>query len=133
VRYQAPNESDVLTDPTPEQLESILRTHPHTYWQQGGNGEAIVDSGPGGPSLWIKQPEPERFFITFANPPDNWLVPYDGDPCKSFIEDERGGDPFSIPRPCLVAVDEAVGIVTFFLTHRKPSPNVVWRYWEELK
>jgi hypothetical protein len=132
MRYHAPNDRDVMTDPTPEQLEQVLRTSPLAYWQQGGNGEASLDAGPGGPSLWIKQPEPDWFFVTFSRWPDNWLVPYDGRPCDALVQDERGGDPFWIPRACLVGVDEAVTIVSYFLSRREPSPKVSWRFWHKL-
>jgi hypothetical protein len=132
MRYQAPNEQDASTDPTPEHLERILRTSPHSYWQQGGNGEAILDAGRAGPSIWIKQPEPERFFVTFCKPPADWLVPYDGGPCEQLIQDERGGDPFWIPRACLVSVDDAVEIMSYFLRQQEPSPGISWRYWHEL-
>lgn len=97
------------------QLERVLRTSPHAYWPQGGNGEVILDAGPGQASLWIKQPEPERFFVTFSKPPVGWLVPYDGGSCASLVRDERGGDPFWISRACLVSVDQAVEIVSCFL------------------
>jgi len=121
-----------VNDPTINELELILRARPHSYWQQGGNGEAALNAGPGGPSLWIKQPEPERFFLTFAKPPADWLVPYNGGSCESLIEDERGGDPFWIPRACLVGVDDAVEIVSCFLARSEPSARVQWRYWHDL-
>jgi hypothetical protein len=54
MRYFAPDDRAVLNDPTPEQLEQILRSSPHDYWQQGGNGEATLDAGPGAPELSIK-------------------------------------------------------------------------------
>ncbi len=132
MRYHAPNDRDVLTDPTLEQLEHILRTSPHAYWQQGGNGEAILDARPGEPSLWLKQPLPERFLVTYSKPPADWLVPYDGGSCLPLVKDERGGDPFWIPIACLIGVDEAVEIVSCFLRHREPSSCVSWRYWHEL-
>jgi hypothetical protein len=132
LRYDAPDDRTVLTDPAPEQLERELRDRPHAYWQQGGNGEAVLDAGPGEPSLWIKQPEPGRFFLTYSHPPANWLVPYSGGPREDLIRDERGGDPFLIPRACLVGTDEAVEAVRFFLEARRPGPGLAWRYWHEL-
>ena len=132
VTYRAPDERLVVNDPTPEQLEGILRTSPHSYWQQGGNGEAALDAGPDGASLWIKQPEPGRFFITYAKPPANWLVPHNGELCVELITDERGGDPFLIPRACLIDVDQAVEAVRYFLSARCPSPALRWSYWHEL-
>jgi hypothetical protein len=122
----------VLTDPTPEQLEQELRERPHSYWQQGGNGEATLDAGPGEPSLWIKQPEPGRFLLTYSHPPANWLVPYNGGSCEDLVRDERGGDLFLIPRACLVSTDEAVAAVLSFVATWQPSLALVWRYWDEL-
>jgi hypothetical protein len=132
MRYHAPNEHDVLIDPTPEQLEHVLRTSPHAYWQQGGNSEAILDASPGGPSLWIKQPEPERYFVTYSKPSANWLVPYDGGSCETLVQDERGGDPFWIPRSCLIGVEDSIEIVSYFLKHQDQSPGVSWCFWHEL-
>jgi len=105
MRYEAPEDQVFIESPTADQLAHIIRDSPHEYWQRGGNGEACLDAGPGLPSLWIKQPVPERFFVTYAKPPENWLVPYDGGSCEELIEDERGGDPFWIPRACLISVD----------------------------
>lgn len=132
MRYYAPNDTDIVDNPTAEHLKKVLRTSTHAYWQQGGNGEAILDADPSGPSIWIKQPEPGRFFLTFSKPPENWLVPYDGTSCDDLVEDERGGDPFWIPRACLVEVDAAVEIVSHFLASHSASPNISWRYWHEL-
>jgi hypothetical protein len=97
----------------------------HQYWQQGGNGEAAigvakrpgdgrkvshavierdgtkVEYVAGQPRLCIKQPEPERFFFTWDGD-EGWVVPYDGSGCEAFVMDERGGNPFKIPRACLV-------------------------------
>jgi hypothetical protein len=132
MRYYAPDDRSVVTDPTPEQLEQELRSRPHSYWQLGGNGEAILDPGPGEPKLWIKQPEPGRFFLTYSHPEANWLVPYRGGSCEDLVRDERGGDPLLIPRACLVDADSAVELVRFLLASRQPAPAVVWRYWHEL-
>ncbi len=132
MRYFAPDERTVLNEPTQQELEQVLRRSPHDYWQQGGNGEAEIDAGPGEAKLWIKQPEPARFFVTYSAPGANWLVPYAGGSCESLVRDERGGDPFWIPRACLVSVDEAVAIVSAFLLRREPSPVVSWCYWHEL-
>ena len=79
MRYYAPDERTVLNEPTPQELEQVLRRSPHDYWQQGGNGEAEIDAGPGEAKLWIKQPEPARFFVTYSAPEADWHVPYGGD------------------------------------------------------
>jgi hypothetical protein len=133
MHYTAPDERIKIPNPTFEQLEHLLRDSPYSYWQQGGNGEAMLNAGVGKPSLWIKQPEPGRFFITYANPPANWLVPYNGEPCTELVPDERGGDPFLIPRACLIDTEHAVDIVRCFLKHCQPSPLVRWCYWHELE
>ncbi len=132
MRYHAPDDRLVITNPTPEQLDRELRTRPHSYWQSGGNGEASLDAGPGEPALWIKQPEPGWFFLTYSRPDTNWLVPYSGGSCEDLVQDERGGDLFLIPRACLVDTDSAVELVKSFLASREPGSSVTWRYWHEL-
>lgn len=130
MRYSAPDDHTVLMNPSPQELEDILRASPPSYWQQGGNGEASLDAGQA--SLWIKQPEPDRFFLTLARPPEDWLVPYNGQSCELLVEDERGGDPFWIPRACLINTDQAVDAVLWFLKRQEPTPIFVWCYWHEL-
>lgn len=132
MRYYAPDERTVLNDPDPELLAQVLRTSSHSYWQQGGNGEAILDAGPGKPGLWIKQPERGRFFITYAEPSATWLVPFNGGSCEDLVSDERGGDPFLIPRACLIDTDQAIEVVRCFLTNLQPCAVIIWRYWHEL-
>jgi hypothetical protein len=132
MRYHAPDDRTVLTNPGPGQLEEILRTSPFSYWQLGGNGEASLDAGPHEASLWIKQPERGRFFLTFAKPPKDCLVPYDGQPCEPLVEDERGGDSFWIPRAYLVDTDQAVDAVLWFLKCQEPTATFNWLYWHEL-
>jgi hypothetical protein len=130
--YRAPDDIEVVTNPTETQLIQTLREQPHSYWLQGGNGEASLEADGGDPALWIKQPEPGRFFLTFSSGRDAWLVPFDGGTCDMLVEDERGGDPFWIPRACLIDVEDAVEAVIWFLTHTSPSPKLVWRFWHQL-
>lgn len=69
--------------------------------------------------------------MTFSHPPANWLVPYNGGPCEELLSRQRGGDPFLIPRACLVDT-MGIAVVRFFLAFKQPAPEVVWRYWHEL-
>lgn len=122
----------MLEEPTARQLEQVIRESPFSYWQQGGNGEAILETQPGSVSLWIKQPEPGRFFFTYARAFHDWLSPFDGQSCEQLIQDERGGDPFWIPRACTVSVDQAIEIVAWFIERAEPSPKISWCFWGEL-
>lgn len=132
MQYNAPDDRTVLIDPTPDQLERELRDRPHAFWQLGGNGEAELIAGVGGPSLWIKQPEPGQFFVTYSQPLTNWLVPYNGGSCEEVVRDERGGDLFLIPRSCLLDTEHAVAVVRYFPAFQQPAPQIAWRYWHEL-
>jgi hypothetical protein len=153
--YQAPDERTLLFDPTPEQVADIVLNSPHEYWQQGGNGEAaievvrspgedrptrsrvvrsdgtVVEAIAGEPSLWIKQPAPHLFFFTW-DCGTGWFVPFDGTGCDAFVMDERGGDPFRIPRACLVDAGSAVAIASDFLATRGRSSVVNWAAWCDL-
>ncbi len=131
MRFHAPDDRTVLLDPTPIQVEEILRNRPHSYWQQGGNGEALIDGEPGETSLWIKQPESGRFFVAILRAKEDWLVPYDGGSSDSLVEDECGGDPFWIPRSVSSDVDQAVEIVASFLLTGQPSNRVNWSNWSD--
>lgn len=152
--YQAPD-GNLLFEPTPEQMASIILHRDHLYWQQGGNGEGAirvarqpgdgrkvshaiinpdgmrVEYVEGQPELWIKQPEPASFFFTW-DCRDGWVVPYDGTGCEAFVMDERGGDPFKIPRACLVDAHQALEVVREFLQSRGRSDVVRWLPWSEL-
>jgi hypothetical protein len=79
--YRPPEGMPLLFDPTPEQMADIFSHTDHSYWQQGGNGEASLEvilemeeaietrggmTTPDGvtiqyaarqPSVWIKQSE----------------------------------------------------------------------------
>lgn len=153
--YEAPDGA-LLFEPTPDQMADIVRCTDHDYWRQGGDGEAALRVGrrPGDrrkaycavitpqgvgaefsaeqPELWIKQPEPGRFFFTWNGEAEGWVVPYDGSDCEAFIMDERGGDPFKIPRACLVDRRRAVEVVQEFLRSRGRSEAVQWLPWSEL-
>jgi len=76
--------------------------------------------------------------LTSLGPPRERTIrldptPYGGESCESLVRVERGGDPFWIPRACLVGVDQAVEIVSYFLLQRERSPAVSWCYWHELQ
>jgi hypothetical protein len=153
--YQAPDDRTLLVGPTPGQIADILRGSGADYWQSGGNGEASIDvirspgedvptrrrmTKPDGtsvefvegePSLWIKRPEDGRFFFTWDRA-EGWWVPYDGGDCGSFVIDERGGDPFRIPRACLVDLRAAIEIASHFLSTLRRSPAVQWARWSDL-
>jgi len=87
----------------------------HDNWQQGGNGEAVLDAGPSDAKLWIKQPEPARFFLTYSTPGANWLVPYGGESCESLVRDERGlarDDVARLCDGCVWGLNAAAGMVS---------------------
>ena len=152
--FEAPS-GELLFEPTQEQLAAIISQSGPSYWQQGGNGEAAIrvarrpgDDRPrshavlkpdgtqveylaGQPQLWIKRPEAGGFFFTWDNH-EGWVVPYDGSGCEAFVMDERGGDPFKIPRACLVGTEKAVEIANEFLRSRERSPAVHWESWYQL-
>ena len=151
--YEAPDNS-LLFDPTSEQIASIIQNSDYEYWQRGADGEAAirvakrpgdgrrvshgvikpdglkVEYAAGQPELWIKQPEPGRFFFTWDS--QGWFVPYDGSGCEAFVMDERGGDPFKIPRACLVDAAVAVQVACEYLQSRGRSEVVPWLPWSEL-
>lgn len=145
--YEA-SDGSLSFDPTPQQMSDLLLNSPHDYWLQGGNGEAAIRVGrrpgdrrkvahsvlrPDGssaeflvgfPELWIKQPEPDKFYFTWCSG-DMW-IPYDGSGCEAYVMDERGGDPFKIARACLVDNATAVKIVDEYLRTQLRSNAVAW-------
>ena len=58
--YEAPD-GKLLFEPTPEQLTAIIKQSEHTYWQQGGNGEAAIRVG--------KRPGDDRMLLTVSSIP----------------------------------------------------------------
>ncbi|MBA4020660.1 MAG: hypothetical protein C0483_26165 [Pirellula sp.] len=130
MRYNPPDDrAEYLHDPTPAFLASILREKPYTYWQAGGNGEATLEVENGGPMLSIKQPIPGRFFILRLN---DWTVPYDGGSCDDLLEDEYGGNRFLIPVACTISTDDAVRVLSHFVSCRELWPGVPWQSWSDL-
>jgi hypothetical protein len=156
VVYRAP-EGTLLFDPMPAQLTDILLTTGQEYWLRGGNGEATLDVvrepgdpvashramttsegvtveyAAGQPSLWIKQPEPDWYFVTWSRSAGEELVPYDGSSIEPFVVEERGGEPFRVPRACLVPPNTAAEIVREYLVSRQRSGVVKWRPWFEVE
>jgi len=153
--YRDP-EGSLLFDPSPGQMADILLTTGQDYWLRGGNCEATLDVirepgesvsshrsmttadgvtveyAAGQPSLWIKQPELGWYFITWS-PPGEELVPYDGSSIEPFVVEERGGEPFRVPRACLVLPQTAAEIVREYLVSRRRSDVVHWRPWFEVE
>jgi hypothetical protein len=156
VVYRTP-EGTLQFDPSPAQLADILQTTGQDYWFRGGNGEASLDVvrepgdtvgsrrsmatadgvtvvyAAGQPSLWIKQPEPGWYFVTWSPPDGEELVPYDGSSIEPFVVEERGGEPFRVPRACLVPPQTASEIVREYLVSRQRSEVVQWRPWFEVE
>jgi hypothetical protein len=133
--YEAPDDRTKLLDPTPEQLAAIFLRTDHSYWLQGGNGEAairLVKEHGDVPWLWIKSPEPRKFFFAWIFGPEGNYSPFDDTQGDGCIEDECGGDPFWLPRCCLVNPTTAVEIASHFVRTRDRSPTVSWREWQEL-
>lgn len=128
MRYESPDLRQCLEHATSSQLEAILRDSPDDYWRRGGSGEATL-SDDTGPLLSITQPERSLFFILRLN---GWIVPFDGSPCDAMVESEFGGNPFWIPRACLVGVDTGVEILSHFATHCSLWPGVCWRAWNQI-
>ena len=49
-----------------------------------------------------------------------------------FAWDERGGDPFKVPRACLVSRESAAEIVKFYATTGGEADTVQWMSWYDL-
>jgi hypothetical protein len=152
--YEAPDGSCIF-NPTFQQLCDVIMQSSSEYWQSGGNAEAFIRFAQGSaasrqtrlahenhglrieftdnaPELWIKRPEDGAFLFTWVGDNGRWIVPYDGTSCDVFVADERGGDPFKIPRACLVNVQQALEIVREFLRSSGRADSINWLSWYEL-
>ncbi len=131
LEYEAPDGS-LIKNPSAETLRGIVETAQPEYWQQGGNGEAVLRVVDGGDMLLVKQPpETGEFLCTFLSETDI-LIPYSGGSFDAFAWEERGGDPFKVPMVCLVARETAAQIVEYFVRHQAAFPELTWIAWDEL-
>jgi hypothetical protein len=83
------------------------------------------------PSLIIKQPDPDDFFLSWHED-KKWLVPYNGESCEEYRSDHCGGSEFRIPVACLVNADAAFAVVSAFLKAIKRSDAVPWFSYYDL-
>jgi Immunity protein Imm1 len=92
----------------------------------------IPVSGSPHASLYIKVPVAGQFFLAWFRKGDGSYSPYNGEPDSGYIEDECGGNPFFIPRACLVPSRVAAEVVRYFLETRERSPVATWWDWGNL-
>jgi hypothetical protein len=131
LRYEAPDGS-LIDDPPVATLRNIVETSAADYWQQGGNGEAVLTVVGSRSMLLIKQPPgTDGYLLTYMDASD-YLVPYSGESFDRFVWEERGGDPFKVPEACLVSRATATAIVTHFAETFSPSPDLEWIPWDDL-
>ena len=121
--YESPDGELRLIEPTERQITDIVLLSPASYWQQGGNGQALL-SVADRPGLTIMQPEVGRFFLELFF--EDRLVPYDGGSCEEFLVTEMGGDPFRVPLACTVTPSIAASVLAEFVRTRRQPGGVCW-------
>lgn len=131
LRYEAPDGS-ISDDPSPASLRAVVEDSPPEYWQRGGNGEAVISVHGSREMLCIKQPPTTPDYLLTFMDASSYLVPYTGGSLDDFVWEERGGDPFKVPRACLVARSVAADVVVHFAESRCVLPTVNWISWDEL-
>jgi len=154
VIYEGPDQG-VIADPTAAQLSYNLLSRPLGYWRQGSgeaalrvgrrpgdqrkrshaivgrDGKPIAEYLAGYPELWVTQPEPGAFFVIWAE--GTWFVPYDRSGREGVVIDERCGEPFKVPRSCLVDGAGALRIAEHFLHTRERLPSITWSPWDDVE
>jgi hypothetical protein len=140
--YEPPHGPSIF-NPPPDLLTDLILRADLSYWQGGANGEAqivpavfeegrlIAVAGGGHPSLYIKAPAARQFFLAWRCK-IGWYSPFNGESAAGYIEDECGGNPFFVPRACLVRPEIAAEIVSHFLGAAERADVVTWLAWDDL-
>jgi len=121
--YESPDGLLRIVEPTERQITAIVLLSPASYWQQGGNGQALL-SVADRPSLTIMQPAVGRFFLELFL--EDRLVPYDGGSCEEFLVTELGGDLFRVPLACTVTPGTAASVLAEFVRTRRQPGGIRW-------
>lgn len=121
--YESPDGLLRIVEPTERQVTDAVLLSSTSYWQQGGNGQALLCIA-GHPCLSILQPGDGRFFLELLL--QDRLVPYDGGSCKEFLVTEMGGDPFRVPLACTVTPAVAASALADFVRTRRKPGDIRW-------
>lgn len=131
VEFQPPDESQPRQQLTADQAASLMLETDFDYWQQGGNGEGWISLPDSDATLLIKQTIQDGYLLTMQSSED-LRVPCSGAGFDEFAWDERGGEPFKVPRSCLVDPTTASRIVHDYATTGGESAAVSWISWYDL-
>jgi hypothetical protein len=131
VEFQSPDDLAPRRQLTPDEAAELILESNYEFWRQGGNGEGTITYPGNNTSLCIKESLRDGFLLTLLTD-DDQLMPYSGDGLDDFVWDERGGDPFKVPRACLVSRATAAEIVRYYATCGGQSDIVQWISWYNL-
>lgn len=121
--YESPDGSVRIVEPTERRVTDVVLLSPTSYWQQGGNGQALLCIA-GRPCLSILQPGAGRFFLELLQ--QDRLVPYNGGGCTELLITEMGGDPFRVPLACKVTPSVAASALAEFVRTRRQPSGICW-------
>jgi hypothetical protein len=131
VEFQPPSERAPIQQLTADEAAQLILDSDFEVWQQGGNGEGVFSFVGGCNSLLIKQTLQDGFLLTLLTS-DDQRSPCSGAGFEEFVWDERGGEPFKVPRACLVSPTTAAEIVRFYASRGGESEDVAWISWYDL-
>lgn len=121
--FDSPDGLTRLLEPSAQQVADILLHSPYSYWEKGGDGQALISIG-SRPALAITSPVPGYFFLELWC--EDRLVPCDSIPCAEFVVTEMGGDLFRIPKACLVTTEIAAAAAGEFIQTRQKPTCISW-------
>lgn len=131
VEFRPPADRAPTQQLTPEEAAQLILDFDFEYWQQGGNGEGVFWLVDGSNQLCIKQTLQDGFLLTLLTS-DDQLSPYSGNGFDEFTWDERGGEPFKVPRSFLVSGATAAEIVRDYAASGGEPGCVAWMSWYDL-
>ena len=131
VAFDPPADRAPVQHLTADEAAQLVLDSDFEYWQQGGNGEGVFWLVDGNNQLCIKQTLHDGFLLTLMTS-DDQLSPDSGAGFDEFTWDERGGEPFKVPRSFLVSPATAAQIVRDYATTGEKSARVSWTSWYEL-
>ena len=127
--YAGPRE-DVDVDAGSFNLRELFQDPLLSNWSHFGSGELALTDTESGLSLSLMYVGNDRFFLDWHR--DGRMVVFSGGDTTEFVTTEMGGDPFRIPKACLVSGEAALAALSYAVTNKGRDPSLTWRRMDEV-
>ena len=128
--YYTSGDKHIVSDANSVDISEFFSEQMLACWPVFGNGQLLLTEFGTSIALCIDRADKDLFFLDWHH--DGRMVPYNGIATEEYVEIDMGGDPFRIPRACLVDATAALDALKYAAHHKTRDPRLNWVRMDEV-